>query len=171
VSAPDLLLRGFAWMSLLCWVAGEWARVVRGERPLLARVLFTAGLATMVAHSYLAFAFRYDFSFQAALVDAARQIEAVTGRPSSPNGFLTNYVFLAWWAGEATAWWLAPEGFARRPAWLVWLSRAFFAFMFVNGAIVFASGPVRVLGAAGVAAVVVAWARRDRGPVGAAVRS
>lgn len=171
VSAPDFLLRGFAWLSLLCWVACEWARATRGERPPLPRLLFAAGLATMVVHSYLAFAFRYDFSFAAALQDAARQIEAVTGQPSSPNGFLTNYVFLAWWACEAAAWWLRPDAFARRPGWLVWLSRAFFAFMFVNGAIVFANGPVRVVGAVGVAAVFAAWSRRTARPAGAASRS
>ena len=165
MSAPvaDVLLRGFAWLSLACWAACEWIRVSRGDLARKARLLFAAGLAAMVVHSYLAFALRYDFSFQAALVDAARQIEAVTGRPSSPRGFYMNYVFLAWWALEAAAWWLAPESYARRPTWLRWLSRAFFAFMFVNGAIVFAAGPVRAFGALAVAATIAAWVRgRER---------
>lgn len=157
--ATDLLMRAFAWLSLALWAAAEWVRVAHGERRRLPRLLFGAGLTAMALHSWAAFAFRYDFSFEAALADAARQIEAVTGQPSSPRGFYMNYVFLAWWAIEAAAWWLRPQAYAQRPAALRWLSRSFFAFMFVNGAIVFASGPVRLLGVVGVLGALAAWAR------------
>jgi hypothetical protein len=162
---PDVSMRACAWLSLACWAAAEWLRRARGERDLWPRLVFSAGLGAMLLHSYLAFAVRYAFSFEAALADAARQIEAVTGRPSSPRGFYTNYAFLAWWAAEAAAWWRAPARYAARSPWLVWLSRVFFVFMFVNGAIVFAAGPVRVLGAAGVAAAVAAWVRGPGRPL------
>jgi hypothetical protein len=157
MDGPDVLMRGFAWASLACWTACEWLRVARGERDLLPRLAFSAGLAAMALHSWAAFAFRYDFSFQAALADAARQIEAVTGQPSSPRGFYMNYVFLAWWAVEAAIWWFAVDAFARRPTALAWASRLFFVFMFVNGAVVFASGPVRIFGVLAVLAAVAAW--------------
>ena len=70
-----------------------------------------------------------------------------------------NYVFIAWWALEAFAWWAFPEHYRRRPQVVRWASRAVFAFMFVNGAIVFARGPVRVFGAAAVLAAVCVWVR------------
>lgn len=155
---PDVSMRAAAWLSLAGWACAEWLRAARGERDRWPRLVFAAGLGAMLAHSYLAFAFRYDFSVQAALTDAARQIEAVTGQPSSPRGFYMNYVFLAWWTAEAAAWWRAPARYAARAPWLRWASRAFFVFMFVNGAIVFASGPVRVLGAVAIVAAVAAWA-------------
>lgn len=157
ITSDDLLLRGMAWLSLLAWSAGEWLRADRkGLRGGGARTLFSGGLVAMVCHSLLAFHLRYGFRHDAALADAARQIEAVTGRASA-DGFFLNYVFIAWWALEALAWWTFPERYRRRPAVLAWASRLFFAFMFVNGAIVFARGPVRVFGAAAVLAAGAAW--------------
>jgi len=158
----DFTIRISAWLSLAAWAYAEWARAATGERAGAARVAFTAGLLAMVAHSALAFALRYGFSQEAALLDAARQIEEVTGRPSSPRGFYANHAFLAWWTLEAAAWWRDPAGYAGRALALVWASRLVFAFMFVNGAIVFARGPVRVLGVLGLLAVIAAWAAHAR---------
>jgi hypothetical protein len=47
---------------------------------------------------------------------------------------------------------------------LTWVSRAVFAFMFVNGAIVFAHGFGRVLGVAAVLVAAGAWLRTWKGP-------
>lgn len=156
----DVTLRGSAWVSLGAWAAGEWLRGRADER---ARGAFTIGLAALVLHSLVAFQVRYDWSHAAALGDAARRIEAVTGRASS-RGFVANYVFLGWWAMEALAWWLWPGAYRRRPTVLAWASRLVFAFMFVNGAIVFALGPVRVFGAATLVLAAWSWMRRSAEP-------
>jgi hypothetical protein len=81
----------------------------------------------------------------------------VTGT-AAPRGFYANHAFLAFWTIETAAWWLRPAGYRLRPAAAVWLSRAIFAFMFVNGAVVFVHGPRRWLGAVILTAVAVAWA-------------
>jgi hypothetical protein len=161
----DFAIRSTAWLSLAAWVWAEWSRAASGEQATAPRLAFTAGLFAMVVHAALAFALRYGFSQEAALLDAARQIEEVTGRPSSPRGFYANHAFMAWWTLEAAAWWRDPAGYAGRALALVWASRLVFAFMFANGAIVFARGPARLLGIVGLLAVFAAWvvpARRRR---------
>jgi hypothetical protein len=158
----ELLLRGSAWLSLGAWAASEWARAApRGDSR--ARVAFSVGLLALLAHSCIAFDIRYAWSHAAAVADAARQIEAVTGRASS-EGFLANYAFLGWWTLEALAWWAWPERYRRRPAPLVWASRLVFAFMFANGAIVFARGPVRAFAAAALLVAAWAWTRPSADP-------
>jgi hypothetical protein len=152
----DILLRGSAWLSLGAWAACEWLR--SDQRHDAARAAFLAGLGALVLHSLIAFHVRYDWSHAAALADAARQIEAVTGRASS-DGFVANYAFLGWWAVEGLAWWLWPERYRSRPAPLAWASRLWFGFMFVNGSIVFARGPVRAFGAAALAVAAWSWMR------------
>lgn len=158
----DFAIRFTAWISLLAWCAAEWSRAARGDQALGPRLAFSAGLVAMVVHSFLAFALRYGFSQELALADAARQIEEVTGQPSSPRGFYANHAFMAWWTVEALLWWRAPGSYAARPLALVWASRLVFAFMFANGAIVFAHGPMRALGVLGLLAVIAAWALRAR---------
>lgn len=158
----DFAIRVTAWLSLAAWTGAEWARAARGDQAGAPRTAFTLGLLAMVVHSALAFALRYGFSQEAALLDAARQIEEVTGWPSSPNGFYANHAFIAWWTVEALVWWRAPAAYAGRSLALVWTSRLVFAFMFLNGAIVFVRGPARALGALGLLAVFAAWASPAR---------
>jgi hypothetical protein len=150
-----------AWLSLALWAAGEWRRR-RPPENARGRALFTAALVVMVAHAALAFGVLHGWSHAEALLHAARRTQEVTGT-AAPRGFYANHAFLAFWAIEAAAWWLRPDAYRRRPSVLVWLSRAVFGFMFVNGAVVFVDGPRRLLGAAALAAVAVAWARRSNG--------
>jgi hypothetical protein len=152
----ELSVYGTAWLSLLLWAAGEWWRrdPPEGARG---RALFTAALGVMVVHSALAFGVLHGWSHAEALQHAARRTQEVTGT-AAPRGFYANHAFLAWWTLEAAAWWLRPVAYGRRPGAIVWLSRALFAFMFVNGAVVFVHGPRRVVGAVVLAAVAVAWA-------------
>ena len=149
-----------AWLSLALWAAAEWRRR-RPPENVRGRALFTAALVVMVAHSALAFGVLHGWSHAEALLHAARRTQEVTGT-AAPRGFYANHAFLAFWTIEAAAWWLRPDAYRRRPAVLVWLSRALFAFMFVNGAVVFVDGPRRFLGAAALAAVAVVWARPRR---------
>lgn len=157
----ELLLRGTAWLSLLAWAASEWRRrssapASAGERG--ARAAFTAGGLALLAHSALAFHLRHDWSHEAALRDTARQTEGLTGLAFG-SGLLVSYAFLALWIVESAWWWRSPATYRRRTPALDVAVRAFFLFMFVNGAIVFAHGPVRLLGALAVLAVVWAWYR------------
>ncbi|HET9315953.1 MAG TPA: hypothetical protein VFQ51_10205, partial [Vicinamibacteria bacterium] len=98
----DFAIRTTAWLSLAAWVWAELSRAARGDQAAGPRLAFTVGLLAMVVHSFLAFALRYGFSQEAALLDAARQIEEVTGQ-ASPRGFYANHAFMAWWMLEAAA--------------------------------------------------------------------
>jgi hypothetical protein len=150
---PEILLRGTAWISLAAWAASEWRR---------SRALFVAGGVALLAHSAVAFHVRYGWSQQAALLDTREQTRAVTGLAFG-GGLIVNYLFLLLWLAEIVWWWRSPAGYLARPPLLDRAIRAFFLFMFLNGAVVFASGPVRALGVAAVLAVAWAWYRRGRG--------
>jgi hypothetical protein len=160
----DFLLYGTAWLSLAAWAAGEWMRPPGARRHLeptreaWARHALTIGCLAMISHSLLGFHYRYEWSQARALADAARQTAAVTGREVAA-GLLVNYAFIALWTVEVAWWWRAPSSYLGRGAALDWSLRAIFLFMFVNGAVVFATGPVRVVGVVATSAVVWAWWR------------
>jgi len=156
VTSSNLLMYGTAWASLLAWAASEWAR--SATRGGLARLAWTAGAVFLLAHTALAFQLRHGWSHAAALRDTALQTEAVTGLDWG-GGLYVNYAFVSLWVVEAAWWWVAPIGYRRRSRLLRRLTRTFFLFMFANGAIVFARGPVRILGALAILAVLWAWYR------------
>ncbi|HEY7412312.1 MAG TPA: hypothetical protein VII13_16305 [Vicinamibacteria bacterium] len=155
MATGELALRATIWAALLAWTARE--ALAPG-----ARWLWTAGALGNLAHALLAFHLRHAWSHAAAVADTARQTEALLGSAVGA-GIYVNYAFAAWWTLEAAWWWRDAPAFRRRPRPLVVFSRAFFVFMWVNGAIVFARGPIRLLGVACVLAVSVAWYRRAGG--------
>jgi hypothetical protein len=57
---------------------------------------------------------------------------------------------------------VAPARYARRPPWVTTAVSGFILFVVLNGAVVFARGPVRLIGAAVVLLVLVAWYSRGR---------
>jgi hypothetical protein len=144
-----------AWLSLALWAAGEWVRRDPPENG-RGRAWFTAALAVMIVHSAAAFGVLHGWSHTEALLHASRRTLEVTGT-AAPRGFYANHAFLAFWTIEAATWWLRADAYRARPAAVVWLSRAVFAFMFLNGAVVFVQGPRRWFGALVLAVVAVAW--------------
>jgi hypothetical protein len=157
----ELLLRGTAWLSLLAWAASEWLKGgagARSRRDGTARALFTGGALALLVHSALAFHFRYGWSHGAAVLDTARQTEAVTGLGFG-GGLFVNEVFLLLWSLEAAWWWRHPVRYRSRGRAIAWAVRAFFLMMFVSGAVVFARGPVRLAGVAAIVTVGWAWYR------------
>jgi hypothetical protein len=157
----ELLLRATAWISLVAWTVSEWARTRASSSrdDASGRAAFTLGGLALVVHSALAFELRHGWSHAAALRDTARQTEALLGRPFG-IGLFVNYFFLALWTLEAAWWWLDAARYRGRAFGLDGSVRAFFLFMFLNGAVVFAHGPLRALGAAAVLLVAASWYRR-----------
>ena len=117
--------------------------------------MFTAGALLLVGHTILAFQIRHGWSHGAALAETARRTEQMTG-VASGTGLYLNYLFIALWIAEAAWWWLRPRGYLHRHRAVDVSMFAFFVFMFVNGAVVFAAGPMRIAGAAAVAAALAA---------------
>ena len=74
-----------------------------------------------------------------------------------------NYAFTLLWIGEGVWWQALPASYARRaPAWTPAV-RGAFLFMIANGAVVFVSGPRRLVGLAVVAALIWIWRRPRAG--------
>src|SRR5882672_4136908 len=61
----DLFVRGMIWLSLLAWVAAEWARCTsRGMKP-AGRGAWTVGALAALGHTAAAFHFRHGWSQRA----------------------------------------------------------------------------------------------------------
>lgn len=160
MAADEVLLRAAAWLSLLAWAAGEWWRVSEVADPARrrARLAWTAGAAALLAHTALAFQVRHFWSHDHAAREIARRTEEVVGLAWN-GGIFVNYAFDALWLAEVAWWWAAPAGFLGRSRAALVASRVVFVTMFVNGAIVFASGPIVPVGAVAIGLVALAWTR------------
>src|SRR5262245_33012813 len=157
VDAGEAVLYGSIWASIVAWTGAECLRLARREAtPSPARALWAAGAALAAVHIAFAFHLRHAWSHASAVAETARQTEQLVGFRFG-GGVFVNYAFLAVWTADALWWGLSPASFARRPPALDAAVRLFLLFIVVNGAIVFAHGPVRVLGASSLAALAVAW--------------
>jgi hypothetical protein len=152
---PELALRVTIWLSVLAWASSEVLRRAGADRRDAARVLYTAGALLLIAHTAAAFQWRHDWSHAAAFDATAARSATVTGFASGVGIYL-NYLMAALWIADAAWWWLRPRGYLMRPRAVDLSMFAFLVFMIVNGAVVFAAGPMRVTGAAAVAAALVA---------------
>jgi hypothetical protein len=121
-----------------------------------ARSAWIAGCAAYLAHAAAAFHWHYGWSHAVAVQETARQARALTGVVAG-YGIWLNYAFCLLWAQSAIAVWRSG-----RPP-LPWI-HAVFLFMIVNGAIVFAAGPVRWATIGGYLGLLLIWAWRRRRP-------
>lgn len=139
------------------------AQIIR-RRP--ARVYWTIGCAFYLAHVAAAFHYVYHWSHSVAVQETARQTQAIFGM-NWGGGVWFNYAFTVIWSADAFWWLAAPKSRAARSAWLNTAIHSYLAWMFINGAIVFPTGPTRWVAAA--AAVVLLLAKvffpaRNHGP-------
>ena len=158
----DLLTRVTIWLALGLFAAAQIER--RRAAPatsMTGRWLFSVGCSLYLAHVVLAFDVHYGWSHAIAYAETAIQTEAFTGLRWG-LGIYVSYLFSAIWVGETAWWWLAPEGYHTRVHRLDLAMRAFFLFMILNGAVVFVSGPQRLLGVAIVVVLLVAWRPTQR---------
>ncbi len=102
----------------------------------VARWAWTWGLIVFLAHVAMAFHYYHGWSHQRAF-DHTRQASG-TG-----EGIYVSYFFTLLWGIDVVWWWLAPIQYALRNDWIDRLLHAFMIFIVFNGAVVFASGPIR----------------------------
>ena len=158
----QLLTRATIWLALTLYVGSEIVRAGRrGGQDTLARALNTAGCAAFLAHVACAFQFYHHWSHAAAYADTARQTEAYFGWRWG-GGLYFNYAFLLLWLGQVIAAWTRPFRAPPTSAWWVWVTRGFILLMIVNGAVVFARGPIRWFGLLLCLALGVCWWRRTK---------
>lgn len=118
----------------------------------LARWCWTWGLITFLVHLAAAFHFYHHWSHQHAF-ERTRETSGVG------EGIYISYLFTLLWGTDVAIWWLWPQAYAARSPWIGRLLHAFLLFIVFNGAIVYESGPIRWVGAAGFVLLGAAWAR------------
>ena len=161
------IVRATMLASTVLWALAEVLKIRRPYAVTPARRTWTAAVALALLHAVTAFGVSYGWSHAAAVEDTARRTAAVTGLAWG-GGLFVNYLFLGLWLADAAWWWVDPGGYLRRSVRIERARVALFVFMFLNGAIVFASNTARLVGIPAVAAVCTAWtlgARRH--PAGA----
>ena len=161
---PLAVVRGTMILSTAAWAAGE--ALMRRTRALdrLARAIWTAGIALALMHVVLAFQIVYGWDHEAAVEATVQQAVDRFGW-GWRGGIYVNYAFLALWLGDACWWWIAPASHASRSLRVEAGRLALFAFMFVNGAVVFASGTGRLVGMTSVTVALLASLARRQHPV------
>jgi hypothetical protein len=140
------------WVALTLFAVAEMARA--GRRS-WARTTSAAGLALALVHTVLAFDVFHEWSHADAVLKTAQQTQGVFG-VAVGAGVYVNYLFFAVWLVDVLLW--RPVA---RPAVSLWFMRAFYLVIILNGAVVFAAGWRRAVGAAVVAALLLAWTRAE----------
>jgi hypothetical protein len=152
----EIAVRGSIAAATLSWAAAEWLRWRHPSRGAMARALWTAGAGLTILHAVAVFHYIHHWSHDEAFAHTARQAAALTGLHWG-GGLYVNYAFIALWAGDAVLWWRNRSFYESRSTASRDTLLAVFAFMFINGGIVFAHGPARVIGL--IAVGIVTWAR------------
>ena len=139
----DLLLRWTIRVALVLYGLLLTRKIVgwrAGQR--LERWCWTLGLAAILAHFLAAYA-QLGRSHEAVLAHTARETERVTGWRFA-GGVWGNYLFALFWGLETIGQW-GRRGWAT--GWSLWnyCLHGYLLLVVVNGAIVFATGPVRVV--------------------------
>ena len=158
---PIAIVRGTMILATIAWAAGE---ALMGRSPTsdrLARAIWTIGVALALVHVLLAFQLIYAWNHEAAVAATVKQAVERFGW-GWRGGIYVNYGFLTLWLADVTWWWLAPLSRAARPAGIEKARFALFTFMFLNGAVVFASGTGRLIGIASVTVAFLASLTRGR---------
>ena len=139
---------GTVRIALLLYVAALFSWLLGGKRwERTTRRLWSTGLVFYLAHVAAAFHFVHGWSHDRATLETARQTEELLG-VSSGLGLWLNYLFTILWTADALWWWMNEDGYRLRPRWMTVSVHAFLAFMFFNGAVVFAHGFSRWFGLA-----------------------
>lgn len=142
-------------LATLAWAAGEVMMRRSPQADRWARTAWTVAILLAAVHVGLAFHFVYAWNHETAVAETARQAAERFG-VGWRGSIYVNYVFLAIWLADVCWWWAAPASHGSRSIRFEIARLATFVFMFVNGAIIFASGIGRLAGIAAVAAVLLA---------------
>ena len=157
-----MLVRAPMILATVAWAAGEVLMRRSAASDRLARAMWTIAIGLALVHVALAFHLVYAWDHEAAVIATAQQAADRFGWGWRGSIYF-NYVFLALWLADVCWWWLAPRSHASRSTTLEVSRLAIFAFMFANGAVIFASGAGRVVGIVSLSAVLIAsLTRRSR---------
>ena len=123
------------------------AAELRGAKPTTRLIgwLWLLGALFALAHSVSALMTFHHGSQEAALESTAAQTEQLLGFRFGA-GLYINYLFVVVWLADAAFRLLGPSRYASLPSWYRLLVIGFLVFIAINGAIVFKSGWIRIIG-------------------------
>jgi hypothetical protein len=151
-------------IALVLYAAASFSRLLGGERwERTSRGLWSAGLLFYLIHVVAAFTFVHGWSHSKAALETARRTEELFGIASGA-GLFFNYLFTLVWTVDALWWWMDESGYRHRARWVDVSVQGFLAFMFFNGAVVFARGFSRWFGLAATPMLLFLWLRSRPGP-------
>jgi hypothetical protein len=153
-----LALWSTAVLGMLLLPPRDWTAATGCGR--LVRLLWTAACVVYAVHVAAALHFVHGWSHEHA-VEHTRDLTGFGG------GIWFSHAFGALWVADAVWWWVAPAGYAARPAWVGRALHLYMLFIIVNGTVVFESGPVRIAGVIGLALLAAVWVvslRRSSAP-------
>jgi hypothetical protein len=158
---PLVAVRGTMILATVAWAFGEVLMRRSPGSDRLARTIWTIGIALALLHVVLAFQLVYAWNHEAAVAATVEQVADRFGW-GWRGGIYANYLFLALWLADVCWWWLAPASHVSRSVRIETARLIVFVFMFVNGAVVFASGNGRLVGIASLTLVLLASPARRR---------
>lgn len=145
----DLLTRWTIRIALGCWVAGCGLEMSRDNtrRGPLQMWLWVVGCVFYWLHVLAAYHYFHDWSQQAAFESVRQQSAEVVG-VGFGYGIIFNWLFGFVWIADCLWLWLRHRSVGREtnePRGNRWhiAAQAFMLFMWLNGAIVFATGAIR----------------------------
>jgi hypothetical protein len=141
----------FYVLALWLWLRGR-------ESP--GRIAWTIGCILFLVHVAAAFQFHHAWSHGAAYRATALETKKLFGVDYG-GGLYWNYTFALVWLSDAVWRWL---GTGVRSDWISRSVHGFMAFMFFNGTMVFASGPIRWCSLAAMIGLGAAWWKSRQRP-------
>lgn len=168
----DILVRGTVQLAMLLylvclvrWIVSP-AVTSEQEKPLPAqRITWTIGCLIFLAHVAAAFHYRHDWSHQLAYQFTARDTLETVGIEFGA-GIYFSYTFALLWCLDVVWMWIGPASHRQRPSWSWILLHGYLMAIAANGAVVFASGPTRWIGAPALLLLAVLLIVRLRRPHG-----
>jgi hypothetical protein len=145
----ELLTRITVWLALTGYVIGASVYLLsRGRRnwDAVARMAWTLGLISLIAHVACAYNFYHNWSHAAAYRETARQTAEVIGLDWG-GGLFINYALIIGWVIDVALWRLRGlDAYRNRPRWLAAAWQGFLFFIIFNATVVFKTGPLRWIG-------------------------
>ncbi|MEM7697461.1 MAG: hypothetical protein AAF236_03545 [Verrucomicrobiota bacterium] len=148
---PEFLARGSVWVAMAGWTVGC---IADRRSAVAARFAFLLAWVAFAVHIVLTFDVFYNWSWAKGWDETARITAEVTGLASG-IGLIVNFLFFAVLSIDL---WFRWRG--RR--WIHSLALLILiAFMILNGAVIFADGPVRWFGCILLIALLIGAIRRS----------
>ena len=147
------------WIALSCYAFSVSVFLLSDGRrswDSIARISWTIGCMSLIAHVVAAFHYYHQWSYNSALVETARLTSEVYGWYWA-GGLYINFLVLAVWSADVLWWWRGFETYRQRSSIFSRSLHIFLWFIFFNATVVFESGLLRWLGILFTISIVLIW--------------